>query len=46
MESQPGVGECARGEACEVLALENDYLSYRNSHMRVTSEWQERPSRD
>ena len=46
IESQPGVGQCARGEACEVLALENDYLSYRNAHMRVTSEWQERPSRD
>jgi len=46
IESRPGVGECARGEACEVLALVDDYLSYRNAHMRVTSEWQERPSPD
>jgi hypothetical protein len=42
MERQPGVGECARGDECEVLALKDDYLSYRNAHMRVTSEWQQR----
>ena len=42
MESQPGVGESTRGDECEVLALKDDYLSYRNAHMRVTSEWQQR----
>jgi hypothetical protein len=42
IEQQPGVGECARGESCEVLALKDDYLEYRNAHMRVTNEWQQR----
>jgi hypothetical protein len=44
VEQQPGVGECSRGEECEVLGLRDDYLAYRNAHMRVTSEWQERPA--
>jgi hypothetical protein len=42
IEQQPGVGECARGDDCEVLALKGDYLAYRNAHMRVTNEWQQR----
>ena len=42
VESTPGTGECSRGEECEVLALQHDYLSYRNAHMRVTTEWQQR----
>jgi hypothetical protein len=42
VESTPGTGECARGDECEVLALQHDYLSYRNAHMRVTTEWQQR----
>jgi hypothetical protein len=42
IEQQPGVGECARGDDCEVLALKDDYLAYRNAHMRVTNEWQQR----
>jgi hypothetical protein len=42
IESRPGVGECARGDECEVVALKDDYLAYRNAHMRVTSEWQQR----
>ena len=46
VESTPGSGECARGDQCEVLALQNDYLSYRNAHMRVTTEWQQRPAKD
>jgi hypothetical protein len=41
IEARPGVGECARGEECEMLALLDDYLTYRIAHMRVTSEWQE-----
>jgi hypothetical protein len=41
IEERPGVGECARGDACEVLELQNDYLVYRNAHMRVTSVWQQ-----
>lgn len=39
VEQQPGVGECSRGEECEVLGLRDDYLAYRNAHMRVTTEW-------
>jgi len=46
VEERPGVGECARGEACEVLDLSADYLAYRNAHMRVTSAWLERPKSD
>jgi hypothetical protein len=46
VESQPGVGECSRGEACEALAFKDDYLTYRGAHMRVTSEWLERRSED
>ena len=42
IETRPGVGECARGESCEALAMRDDYLSYRGAHMRVTSEWLER----
>jgi hypothetical protein len=42
IEQQSGVGECARGDDCEVLALKDDYLAYRNAHMRVTNEWQQR----
>ena len=42
VEERPGVGQCARGDECEVLALKDDYLAYRNAHMRVTNEWQQR----
>jgi hypothetical protein len=42
VEERPGVGECARGDECEVLSLRDDYLAYRNAHMRVTNEWQQR----
>ena len=38
-EERPGAGTCARGDACEVLELANDYLAYRNAHMRVTTLW-------
>jgi hypothetical protein len=40
-ESRPGAGECARGDACEVLELQTDYLAYRNAHLRVTTLWRE-----
>jgi len=40
-ESRPGAGECARGDACEVLELKTDYLAYRNAHIRVTTLWRE-----
>jgi hypothetical protein len=44
-EVRPGTGECARGDACEVLELQSDYLAYRNAHIRVTTLWREpRPS--
>jgi hypothetical protein len=46
VEQRPGLGECARGDDCEVLALADDYLAYRNAHMRVTNEWQARPAKD
>jgi TusA-related sulfurtransferase len=46
IEQRPGLGECARGDECEVLALADDYLAYRNAHMRVTNEWQARPAKD
>lgn len=46
IEERPGVGECARGDACEVLEVKPDYLAYRNAHMRVTSVWQDRPKDD
>jgi hypothetical protein len=36
VESVPGVGNCERGDACEVLALKPDYISYRNAHTRIT----------
>jgi hypothetical protein len=42
VEERPGVGECARGEACEALAWRADYLAYRNAHTRVTSIWSTR----
>lgn len=45
VEERPGLGACSRGDECEVLALRDDYLAYRNAHMRVTSEWQERRDR-
>ena len=32
-----------RGDDCDVLALKDDYLAYRNAHMRMTNEWQARP---
>jgi hypothetical protein len=35
------MGECARGDACEVLELKTDYLAYRNAHIRVTTLWRE-----
>jgi hypothetical protein len=40
-EERPGAGTCARGDACEVLELQNDYLAYRNAHIRVTTLWRE-----
>jgi hypothetical protein len=46
LEERPGLGECSRGEECEVLDLKPDYLAYRNAHMRVTSAWRERPAGD
>jgi hypothetical protein len=39
IEERPGVGECARGDECEVIELKGDYLAFRNAHMRVTSVW-------
>ncbi len=41
-EERPGVGTCARGDACDVLELKSDYLAYRNAHIRVTSLWRTR----
>jgi hypothetical protein len=35
------VGVCARGDACEVLELRGDYLTYRSAHIRVTSLWRQ-----
>jgi len=46
VESSPGVGECARGESCEALGFKDDYFSYRDAHMRVTSAWLERPPKE
>jgi hypothetical protein len=46
IEELPGIGECARGEACEALDVKDDYLAYRSAHMRVTSAWLERPADD
>jgi hypothetical protein len=43
IEERPGIGECARGDECEVIGLEGDYLAFRNAHMRVTSVWLEQP---
>jgi hypothetical protein len=40
-EERPGVGVCARGDACDVLELSGDYLTYRNAHIRVTSLWRQ-----
>jgi hypothetical protein len=40
-EERPGVGSCARGDACEVLELHSDYLTYRSAHTRVTSLWRQ-----
>ncbi len=37
VEERPGLGECARGDACEALELRADYLAYRNAHTRVTN---------
>jgi hypothetical protein len=45
-EERPGAGECARGDACEVLELKADYLTYRSAHMRVTSLWREQRGDD
>jgi hypothetical protein len=41
MEERPGAGVCARGDACEVLELQSDYLAYRTAHIRVTSSWRD-----
>jgi len=41
-EERPGAGTCARGEACEVLELQTDYLAYRSAHIRVISLWRTR----
>jgi hypothetical protein len=46
IEERPGVGECAREDACEVRELQDDYLAYRNAHMRVTSVWQQGSKND
>jgi hypothetical protein len=46
VEAQPGVGECARGDECEVLELRGDYLTYRLAHLRVANEWQGRKDSD
>jgi len=46
VEERPGVGECARGEACEALGVQDDYLAYRSAHLRITSAWLERHDRD
>jgi hypothetical protein len=45
-EERPGAGVCARGEACEVLELQSDYLAYRSAHLRVTSSWRDSKRRD
>ena len=45
VEERPGVGECVRHDACEVLELKSDYLAYRNAHMRVTTIWLDKPDR-
>jgi len=42
IEARPGIGECARGDACEALNMKDDYLAYRGAHMRITSEWLDR----
>ena len=46
VERRPGDGECARGDACEALGLRDDYFSYRDAHMRITTEWTEPRPRD
>jgi hypothetical protein len=46
VEERPGAGECARGDACEALAMKDDYLAYRSAHLRITSAWLERRHRD
>jgi hypothetical protein len=46
VEERPGVGECVRGDACEALELKDDYLTYRNAHMRVTSVWLDTPTKE
>jgi len=46
VEERPGVGECVRRDACEVLELKGDYMAYRNAHVRVTSVWLNRPDDD
>jgi len=35
VESTNGVGECDQGEACQALALRDDYGAYRAAHDRV-----------
>jgi hypothetical protein len=35
VESTDGVGECDQGEACQALALRDDYGAYRAAHGRV-----------
>ena len=39
VETAPGSGHCERGDECEALVLLGDYLSYREAHTRITSEW-------
>jgi hypothetical protein len=39
IETAPGAGECERGDECEALALRADYLSYRQAHTRISTEW-------
>ena len=40
-EARPGSGTCARGDACDVLELQSDYLAYRSAHIRVISLWRQ-----
>jgi hypothetical protein len=37
VESTAGVGECDQGDACQALALREDYDVYRAAHGRVIS---------
>ena len=40
VESTEGVGECDQGEACQALALRDDYEAYRAAHGRVITRGQ------